>query len=148
MLPSVLFVCTHNSARSQLAEALLRERFGDRYEAFSAGTEATRVKPEVPVVLAEVGIDATGHWSKTVGSFGGRAFDYVVTVCDAAKEACPYVPARLGRVHAPFPDPSDVTESPEARLQAFRQARDRIASWIGSVFEGGAPDFAAGLDPG
>jgi len=143
MRPSVLFVCTHNSARSQLAEALLRDRFGERFEVFSAGTEATRVKPEVPVVLAEVGIDVSGHRSKTVGSFGRRSFDYVVTVCDAAKEACPYVPARLARVHAPFPDPSDVTEDPEARLQAFREARDRIASWIERVFAGEVPDFAA-----
>jgi len=143
MRPSVLFVCTHNSARSQLAEALLRDRFGDRYEAFSAGTVETRVKPEVPVVLAEVGIDASGHRSKSVASFGGRTFDYVVTVCDAAKEACPYVPARRGRVHAPFPDPSDVMESPEARLQAFREARDRIASWIERVFAEETPDFGA-----
>lgn len=138
---SVLFVCTHNSARSQLAEALLRARAGDRYEAWSAGTERTRVKPEVLVVLEEIGIDASGQRSKTVDSFAGRAFDYVVTVCDAAREACPFVPATRGRTHAPFADPSDVAVSPEARIQAFRDARDRIAAWIDRTFAGTEPDL-------
>jgi arsenate reductase len=142
--PSVLFVCTHNSARSQLAEALLRARFGHRYEAFSAGTEQTRVKPEVLTVLAEIGLDATAQRSKSVDSFGGRSFDYVVTVCDSAKEACPFVPAVRARTHAPFADPSDVTEPPGARLDAFRHARERIAGWIERVFAGPEPDFDAG----
>jgi arsenate reductase len=142
--PSVLFVCTHNSARSQLAEALLRARCGDRYEAFSAGTEQTRVKPEVLTVLAEIGIDASAQRSKSVESFDGRAFDYVVTVCDSAKEACPFVPAVRGRTHAPFADPSDVTGPPDARLDAFRHARERIAEWIERVFGGPEPDFDAG----
>lgn len=142
--PSVLFVCTHNSARSQLAEALLRHVAGSRYEAFSAGTERTRVKPEALAVLAEAGIDGSPLASKTVDAFGGRPFDYVVTVCDQAREACPYVPARLGRVHAPFVDPSGVTAPPEARMEAFRIARDEIRTWIEAVFAGPEPAFEVG----
>ncbi len=99
------------------------------------------VKPEVLTVLAEIGIDAGGHRSKTVESFAGRGFDYVVTVCDSAREACPFVPALRYRAHVPFVDPSDAVESPEARLEAFREARDRIAAWIDRAFAGAEPDL-------
>lgn len=141
--PSVLFVCTHNSARSQLAEAILRARYGDRFEAFSVGTENTFVKPEVFIVLGEIGITGDELRSKSMEAFAGRTFDYVVTVCDAARESCPYVPATCGRTHAPFADPSDVTDSRSARVEAFRVARDRIAAWIDRAFAGAEPDFAA-----
>jgi arsenate reductase len=141
MKPSVLFVCTHNSARSQLAEGLLRHLHGDRFEAYSAGTEATRVKPEAAAALREVGIDPSAQYSKTVDDLEGP-FDYVVTVCDAAKEACPYVAARIARVHRSFADPSDVTSTPEARMDAFRAARDEIRAWIERTFAGARPEFA------
>jgi arsenate reductase (thioredoxin) len=132
--PSVLFVCTHNSARSQMAEGLLRAFHGERYEAFSAGSEATIVKPEAIQVLAELGIDASGHRSKTVASYDDQVKDYVITVCDGARQACPFVPAGIRRVHRAFRDPSDVTDSEEARLGAFRESRDEIRDWLDAVF--------------
>lgn len=131
--PSVLFVCTHNSARSQMAEGLLRARYGDRYDAFSAGTERTHVRPLAIEALREIGIDLSGHTSKTIEDLGERTFDIVVTVCDAAREACPYVPARR-TLHAPFPDPSAATGSEAERLAVFRDVRDRIAAWIDAAF--------------
>ncbi|MGB3543273.1 arsenate reductase ArsC, partial [Rubrivirga sp.] len=92
---SVLFVCTHNSARSQLSEALLRDRHGDRYDAFSAGTVARGVHPGAIAALEDAGIEHAGLTSKTIESLGDRAFDIVVTVCDNAREACPYLPAKV-----------------------------------------------------
>lgn len=135
----VLFLCTHNSARSQLAEALLRhldEGEGrlntdtPRFDVFSAGTERTRVKPEVPVVLAEIGVPSDVLFSKTLDDLPAGGFDIVVTVCDQAKESCPYAPGRLLTIHQAFPDPSDVTASSEDRLQAFRTTRDAILAWV------------------
>jgi arsenate reductase (thioredoxin) len=126
---SVLFVCTHNSARSQMAEGLLRDRYGDRYEALSAGTERTHVRPLAIEAMREIGIDLSGHSSKTVEDLGDRDFDVVVTVCDSAREACPYVPARH-QLHESFPDPSAATGSDEERLAVFRAVRDQLAAWI------------------
>ncbi|MFV1979923.1 MAG: arsenate reductase ArsC [Rhodothermia bacterium] len=127
---SVLFICTHNSARSQMAEGLLRANLGDRYEAYSAGTEADRVKPLAIRAMAELGIDISGHRSKTVDEFFGRKIDYVVTVCDSAREACPYFPARIEVMYKNFEDPSDANGTEEQRLSAFRATRDEIRSWI------------------
>lgn len=132
-LPSVLFVCTHNSARSQMAEGLLRARLGTHYEAFSAGTERTYVRPLAIAAMAEIGLDISGHWSKTVDDLGERSFDVVVTVCDNAREACPYVPARRN-LHHSFPDPAAATGTDEERLAAFRTVRDQIDAWILSTF--------------
>ena len=131
---SVLFVCTHNSARSQLAEGLLRDRYGDRYEVASAGTVARGVHPLAARALEEAGIDASAHTSKTIDSLGGAAFDVVVTVCDNAREACPYLPARDRNVHHAFADPSAVDGTEAERLDAFRHARDEIAAWIDREF--------------
>lgn len=131
--PVVLFVCTHNSARSQMAEGLLRARYGDRYEAFSAGTERTHVRPLAVEAMREIGIDLSGHTSKTVDDLGERAFDVVVTVCDSAREACPYVPARH-TLHESFPDPSAATGTEAERLAVFRDVRDRLAAWIDATF--------------
>lgn len=131
---SVLFICTHNSARSQMAEGLLRDRLGDRFDAYSAGTEATRVKPLAIEAMAEIGIDISGHHSKTVDEFRDRQIDYVVTVCDSARETCPYFPARVEIIHRAFKDPSDAVGSHEVRLAAFRTARDEIDAWISSRF--------------
>lgn len=131
--PLVLFVCTHNSARSQLAEGLLRQRHGDRYRAASAGTVARGVHPLAAAALEEIGIDATAHSSKTIGDLGGLEPDVVVTVCDHAREACPYVPARR-TVHRAFADPSAVEGSEADRLAAFRRVRSEIADWLDAEF--------------
>ena len=131
---SVLFVCTHNSARSQLAEGLLRARHGDRYEAYSAGTVARGVHPLAAEALREAGVDPSGQTSKTIDSLGNRAFDVVVTVCDSAREACPYLPARVRNVHHAFNDPSAVEGSDADRRTAFGAVRDEIAAWLDAEF--------------
>lgn len=113
----VLFLCTHNSARSQLAEALLRHLGGERVAVFSAGTEVTLVRPEVLTVLQKHNIDATGLYSKHLEQFLGQDFDYVITVCDNASEACPIFPGDPERIHWSLPDPSTVTG--ELRYMAF-----------------------------
>jgi arsenate reductase len=133
-LPSVLFVCTHNSARSQMAEGLLRARHGDRFEVLSAGTERTHVRPLAIEAMREIGIDISGHTSKTVEDLGPRDFDLVVTVCDSARETCPWVPARR-TLHRSFPDPSAARGSDAERLAVFRDVRDRIAAWIDDTFD-------------
>jgi arsenate reductase (thioredoxin) len=120
----VLFVCTHNSARSQMAEGMVRAWGGDRFEAFSAGTEATGLRPEAIEVMREIGIDIGEHRSKTVLPFLGEAFEWVITVCDAAKEACPTIPGARQQVHWSIDDPSEVDGGEEERLEAFRAARD------------------------
>lgn len=142
MKPSVLFVCTHNSARSQLAEGLLRAFHAERYTALSAGTEATRVKPEAAAALVELGIDPTAQYSKTIAEYEGTPVDFVVTVCGDAAEACPFFPARVARIHRPFADPSRVTSSPEARMEAFRVTRDEIRGWIDENFSTSPPAFS------
>jgi arsenate reductase len=128
-LPRVLFLCVHNSARSQMAEGLLRTIAGYRFEAFSAGAEATEVRPLAVRAMAEVGIDISGQRSKTVQEYDGQAFDWVVTVCDDAKEACPYFPGER-QLHWSFDDPSAAEGSEEERLEVFRRVRDEIATRI------------------
>jgi arsenate reductase len=132
--PSVLFICTHNSARSQMAEGLLRDRYGERYDVFSAGTERTHVRPLAIRAMADLEIDLADHHSKTVEDLGDRAFDVVVTVCDNAREACPYIPARQQNLHRSFDDPSAAEGSEAERLAVFRQVRDEIADWIDTAF--------------
>jgi len=131
---SILFLCTHNSARSQLAEALMRHHFGNRFEVRSAGTERTRVKPEVPLVLEEAGVDASGLQSKAIDDLGDWRADIVVTVCDDAREQCPYFPGRMDTIHRAFLDPSRIDSSPQDRMNAFRQARDEIETWLKASF--------------
>ena len=128
----VLFLCTHNSARSQMAEGLLRHLAGDRFEAMSAGTEATSVRPEAISAMAELGADIAGQESKTLERYLGESFDHVVTVCDAANEACPFFPGTRERLHWSIDDPSRVTGGSEERLEAFRSARDEIRARIES----------------
>ncbi|WP_420456922.1 arsenic resistance N-acetyltransferase ArsN2 [Rubrivirga sp.] len=142
--PSVLFVCTHNSARSQLAEGLLRDRHGDRFEAFSAGTVARGVHPLAADALREVDIDPSGQTSKTIDELGDRTFDVVVTVCDSAREACPYLPARIRNVHRAFRDPSAVEGSEAERRAAFAAVRDEIGAWLDAAF--GRPEPATSAD--
>ncbi len=126
----VLFLCTHNSARSQMAEGLLGHLAGDRFEPFSAGTEATHVRPEAIEAMNELGVDISGQVSETLDRYLGEPFDYVVTVCDDANEACPVFPGAKERLHWSLPDPSAVTG--EERLRAFRGVRDRIQALIRS----------------
>ena len=126
MKKRVLFLCTHNSARSQIAEGLLRHMGGDRFEVFSAGTEQTRVQPLAIEAMREVGIDITGHRSKTLDELDGESFDYVITVCDRANESCPIFPGTTERIHWSFDDPTAVTGTEEQKLRAFRTVRDAI----------------------
>src|SRR5215831_17532539 len=104
----VLFLCTGNSARSQMAEGLLRHEGGDRFEVFSAGTKPSHVRLEAIAVLDEIGIDISGHRSKSVNEFIGQGFDYVITVCDHAKELCPIFPGKTKHLHWSLEDPADV----------------------------------------
>jgi arsenate reductase len=122
----VLFICTHNSARSQMAEGMLRAWFGDAFEVASAGTEVTTVRSEAIAVMAERGIDISDHHSKSVRQFLGQAWDWVVTVCDDARESCPVFPGAAHATHWNLDDPSAEQGSEEERLAAFR----RIASEI------------------
>lgn len=127
---SVLFICTHNSARSQMAEGLLRHLAGDRFEVESAGTEATHVRPLAIESMKELGIDISGQTSKTIASLGDRNFEWAITVCDNAKEACPMFPGSTRRLHWSFDDPSAATGSAEERLAVFRRVRDEIRERI------------------
>ena len=133
--PRVLFLCTHNSARSQMAEGWLRALAGDRFEVASPGTEATHVHPLAVAAMDEVGIDLRAHTSKTLDAFVGERWDYVITVCDSANERCPLFPGAAERVHWSFADPSQASGTPEERLAVFCRVRDEIAgrlrSWLG-----------------
>jgi arsenate reductase (thioredoxin) len=122
----VLILCTANSARSQMAEGLLRHEAGPSCEVFSAGTTPTRVRPEAIAVMREAGIDLSGHHSKSVEEFLGQDFDYVITVCDNARESCPVFPATTRRIHWSIEDPAAVGGGEEERLNAFRRARDEM----------------------
>ena len=126
----VLFLCTHNSARSQMAEGLLRHLAGDRFEVTSAGTEATRVRPEAISAMSDLGIDISGQESKTLERYLEDTFDYVVTVCDEANEACPFFAGAKERLHWSLPDPSRITGTEEERLEMFRSVRDRLRDLI------------------
>jgi arsenate reductase len=130
MKKRVLILCTGNSARSQMAEGLFRFEGGDRYEVFSAGTRPSIVRPEAIAVLAEIGIDISGHRSKSVDEFVSEPLDLVITVCDNAKESCPVFPARTPRLHWPFEDPAHVEGTEEERKAAFRKVRDQIRQRI------------------
>jgi arsenate reductase len=121
-----LFLCTHNSARSQMAEGWLRHLAGDRFEVHSAGTEATRVRPLAIRAMEEVGVDITGHASKTLDRYLQEPWDYVITVCDDANEACPLFPGGKRRLHWSFPDPSKATGSEEEQFAVYRRVRDAI----------------------
>jgi arsenate reductase len=130
---TVLFLCTHNSARSQMAEAYLNRLYGDRYEAYSAGIQPTRINPYVVKVMAEEGIDLSGARSKSVEEYLDRDFDLVVTVCDNARESCPIFPGGE-LVHHAFRDPSAITGSDEEVLAQVRTIRDEIKGWVRDYF--------------
>lgn len=128
----VLILCTGNSARSQMAEGLLRHDAGERFTVESAGTMPSAVRPEAIAVMKEVGIDITSHRSKHVDEFAGKNFDYVLTVCDNAKESCPVFFGKATRLHHSFDDPAAVEGSEETRLAAFRKVRDELRTYLKS----------------
>jgi arsenate reductase len=130
MKKRVLILCTGNSARSQMAEGLLRSSGGDRFDVCSAGTKPGIVRPEAIAVMAELGIDLSGHRSKHVREFEGQDFDCVITVCDDAKESCPVFPGNTRRIHWSFPDPAAVDGNEIERLAAFRRVRDSLAETL------------------
>jgi arsenate reductase (thioredoxin) len=133
MKQKILFICTHNSVRSQMAEALLRTLYGNYYEAYSAGIEPSSVNPYAVEVIKELGIDLSTHWSKSVEEFQGMMFDYVVTVCNHTKEACPFFPGKQ-ILHKEFDDPSIFDGSVEETLAMFRRVRDEIKEWVIGTF--------------
>lgn len=134
--PSVLFLCTGNSARSQMAEGLLRQLAGDRFEVVSAGTQPAGLNPRAIEVMGEIGIDLSGHQSKNVSQFLGRRFSFVITVCDKAKETCPIFPFAFKSLHWSLDDPAAVQGSDEERLEAFRRIRDEIGKRIRGLLQG------------
>ncbi len=136
----VLFVCTHNSARSQMAEGLLRAWAGNRFDVSSAGTEAGTLRPEAVEVMREIGVDIAEHESKDLAGFIGRPFDWLVTVCDGAREACPVMPGIGNQEHWSIEDPSSATGDHEARIAAFRAARDDLAERIRGFIERNAAE--------
>ncbi len=130
----VLILCTGNSARSQMAEGLLRHICKSEFEVFSAGTKPSFVRPEAIKVLAEIGIDISVNHSKSVDEFANENINYVLTVCDNAKENCPYFPAITKLIHHSFEDPATIKGNEETRLNALRQARDQIYNYLKNDF--------------
>lgn len=133
-MKEVLFLCTHNSARSQIAEAYLNTLYGDRYTASSAGTHPTRINPYVVKVMAEEGIDLSGAQPKSVEEYIDRKFDLIVTVCDSARESCPIFPGGE-LIHHSFRDPSDLKGSEKEILAQVREIRDEIKLWVKLYFK-------------
>jgi arsenate reductase (thioredoxin) len=129
-----LFLCTHNSCRSQMAEGLVNHDLGDRIEAFSAGTEATRVNPRAAKVMAEIGIDISRHRSKILDEFAGQPFDYVITLCGDANEKCPLFFGGVQRLHMGFEDPSRLPGGEEEVLPEYRRVRDEIRRQMRDFF--------------
>ena len=130
----VLILCTGNTARSQMAEGLLRHHAGDRFEVVSAGTHPGGVRPEAVAVMREIGIDISAHASKHMAQFAGETFDYVLTVCDQAAEACPTFGGNGRRLHRSFEDPAAIVGDEEERLAAFRRVRDQIRAYLDETF--------------
>jgi arsenate reductase (thioredoxin) len=133
-MKKILILCTGNSARSQMAEGLLKHMTKNKYEIYSAGTKPSMVRPEAIKVLAEIGIDISGNRSKSVEEFDGEEIDYVLTVCDNAKENCPYFPAKTNLIHHSFEDPAVVEGDEQTRLEAFRRVRERIQNYLETDF--------------
>jgi arsenate reductase len=124
----VLILCTGNSARSQMAEGFLRSIAGDQLEVFSAGTRPVGLNPNAVAAMAELGIDISGHRSKSVDEFRDQQFDYVITVCDSAREACPVFPGRARQFHQDFEDPAAARA--DQQIAVFRRVREELRSWL------------------
>jgi arsenate reductase (thioredoxin) len=138
----ILILCTGNSARSQMAEGLLRHDAGDRFEVSSAGTRPSQLRSEAVAVMRELGIDISGQRSKSVDEFIGQSFDCVVTVCDNARESCPIFPSGNQNIHHSFEDPAAIEGSEEQRLAAFRRIRDEIRTWLRGLAENNSESTA------
>jgi len=132
-MKSVLFICTHNSARSQMAEAFLNVLCGDKYEAESAGITPTGFNPYVVKTMAEIDIDLSTHRSKSILEFQGKTFDYVVTVCDTTRETCPFFPGEK-EIHKSFPDPAEFRGTETEIMEKVRAVRDEIRDWVERTF--------------
>lgn len=130
----ILILCTGNSARSQMAEGLLKHITQDRYEVYSAGTKPSVVRPEAIKVLAEIGVDISQNLSKSVDEFAGQEIDYALTVCDNAQENCPYFPAQTRVIHHQFEDPAEIEGDEETKLAVFRRVRDQIREYLNDDF--------------
>lgn len=134
----ILFVCTQNSARSQMAEGLMRAMYGDQYQVFSAGTAPYRVNPFAIEAMKCLGIDISSHRSKSIDEFEDMKIDYAITVCDSAKENCPYFPGADVMLHHSFSDPAAASGSDEIILAEFEKVRDEIKTWlqesVGQIF--------------
>lgn len=131
----VLILCTGNSARSQMAEGLLRHDGGGKFEVESAGVISSFVRPQAIKAMKEIGIDISGHRSKSVDEFAGQDFDFVITVCDNAKESCPVFPGKVQRIHWSFDDPAEAEGSEEEKLAVFRRVRDEIHEHLQEFIE-------------
>ena len=131
---NILILCTGNSARSQMAEGLLKRICQDKFEVYSAGTKPSFVRTEAIKVLAEIGIDISNNRSKSVNEFDGREIEYVLTVCENARENCPFFPAKVRLIHHSFNDPAEISGNEETRLTAFRTARDEIKNYLENDF--------------
>ena len=134
MKKKVLFVCTHNAARSQMAEGYMNARYGDRYEAFSAGTAPGTLNPHAVRAMAEIGIDISGHRSKDLGEFDEQEMDFLVAVCEGG--ICPLFPWAKEEIHREFPDPLRLTGTDEEVMAGVRRIRDEIVGWIDATFGG------------
>ena len=135
-LKRVLILCTGNSARSQMAEGLLRHTAGDMFEVQSAGVSPSSVRPEAIEAMDEIGIDISNHRSKSVDEFVGQDFDYIITVCDNAKEACPVFPGKARRIHKNFEDPPTASVGDHnSRMDIFRRVRDELRDWLKDFIE-------------
>jgi arsenate reductase len=132
--PRILFICTANAARSQMAEGLLRVKYGDRYEVFSAGTRQSKVSTRAIAVMQEIGIDISNHRSKTLAEYAEVPFDLAVTLCDKAHVVCPIVPGAKKTMHHGFTDPHLTPGTEEEVLEGYRKVRDEIAAWIDTTF--------------
>ena len=135
MKKKVLFLCIHNAGRSQMAEGLLRHLAGDRFEVASAGTDPQGLNPSAVAAMREIGIDITHHQSRHVDHFAGEQFDYVITVCDRAKESCPIFPSASSILHWSFDDPASAQGSAEERAAVFRRVRDEISVRVGGFVQ-------------
>ncbi|HVW14109.1 MAG TPA: arsenate reductase ArsC [Mucilaginibacter sp.] len=134
-MKNILVLCTGNSCRSQMAEGYLRHYAGDRAKIYSAGIETHGVNPKAIQVMAEDGIDISGHTSNIVNEYAGIPFDYVITVCDNANENCPYLPGNFQRFHQNFPDPAKAKGNPEDIMDEFRLVRDMIKGYCKAFVE-------------
>jgi arsenate reductase len=142
----VLILCTGNSARSQMGEGLLRHLAGDRFEVESAGFKPSHVRPEAVKVMQEIGIDISGQCSKSVDEFAGQHFDYVITVCDSARETCPIFSGQAKRIHQTFEDPpAEVIGDEGSRVAIFRRVRDELSGWLENFIRESDATFSAGV---